>query len=254
MRRRNRRNLYGNPTSASARLFHGVLVLALLATTAACRDDERDLGWPGAAEAGEQVDSWSPEAIRISPETSLQLSEREENLMRQITSRREEILAAQPPARVLAEMELVFLMAGQLGELADYYLEAQELQGESSYLVPRLAWIYQQLGLGDRALAFALRAVEARPNDAFSHFVLGYARSSQPGLSEEERREVYESFTKMLELEPQFSIPGFVSNDIIRQQVRRLGDELDPVTGAADTAPASDSAEGGVEQENSADD
>lgn len=254
MRRQDRRSSCKKTSRFSGGFVLTALLVAVLVSTSACRDDERDLGWPGAASAGEGVESWSPEAIRISPETALRLSEREENLLRQITSRRDEILAAQPPARVLAEMELVFLMAGQLGDLADYYLAAQQMQGEDSYLVPRLAWIYQQLGLGDRALAFALRAVEARPNDAFSHFALGYARSSQPGLSDEERREVYESFSRMLELEPQFAIPGFVSNDIIRQQVRRLGDELDPVTGAADTAPAQEAVEGGVEQENSADD
>lgn len=211
-----------------------LMLLASLAT--GCRDDERDEGWPGAATQGESLETWAPEAIRISPRSEVQLSEREEALLRELTARRSEILAAQPPPHVLAEMELVFLMDGQLPQLADYYQEALGAQGSGSYLTPRLAWVYMQLGLGDRALELAEQGVAERPEDPFAHFAHGYALSSQPGVGEEEQREVYEAFATMLELDPDFAVAGFVGNEVIRQQVRRLGDELDQGQGSAESS------------------
>lgn len=132
------------------------------------------------------------------------------------------VFLAEPPPEYLNEIELSFFAAGAVLELADLYLEAVEVAGEASPLRPRLAWLYQRLGLSAEALAHSERALRARPDDAQAHFVHGFLLGQDPDASDETLARVATHFERALALDAGFVGPGGVDAATLRRELRAL--------------------------------
>jgi len=157
---------------------------------------------------------WSTDAVEPSA--------RHLELLGQIRDQGDGFFAATPPPAVLNEVELVFFLDGATAELADAYLRVVESEGEASALRPRLAWLYQRLGLETSALAQARISVDARPTDAQAWFILGFILGQGEDPSTETLAEIRDAFSMALHLDPAFEGPGGVTAATLRQQVERL--------------------------------
>lgn len=190
-----------------------------------CRAPEGDDRWPGAIRAYEEAgDRFQPETVRLAP-ASLPLGEAEQEIAREIAARHEEIFRRNPPARVLAEAELVFLATGRLPELVGYYDEAIESTPEALRLLPRTAWLYQRLGLDELALERANASLERLPKDAFSHFAYAFCLGQQADRYEDPFHDVIDALRVVFELDPEFEVSGVVSNAGLRAELARLESE-----------------------------
>lgn len=224
--------------SAVSRVFvFSVMLVAL----AACREPHGQERWPGAVVVGtESSERLTPDYLRMAP-TDFEPGETELEIAREVAARHEEILDRQPPARVLAETELVFLATGRLPELADYYKQAVDRQGPTSALRARLAWVQQRLGLEDLAMETARVAVKATPDDPFAHFVLAFCLGQQSDRYADAFVEVITELRTVFRLDPDFDVPGVVSNSALRGELDRLAVQHAPNTGApAEAVPSSD--------------
>lgn len=215
--------------NAVTRVF--VLVLCLVAVVA-CRDPHGQERWPGAIDVGTEAGGrFAPAFVRMAPSDFVP-GDAELEITREIAARHEDIFDRQPPPRVLAETELVFLATGRLPELAEYYRLAVERQGDSSPFRARLAWVQQRLGLEDVALEGARAAVAATPDDAFAHFVLAFCLGQQSDRYDNPFREVVEELRTVFRLDPEFEVHGVVSNGALRGELERLAVEHAPAQGA----------------------
>ena len=208
------------------RAFVGVsFVLSLL--VAGCGDPHGVAGWPGAVDVvGGSGAQFSEGYVRMSPGFSERPAE-ELAVIREITARHEEVFDGGPPSRVLGETELLFLANGQLADLVGFYEQAVERQGEGSPILPRLAWVTQRIGLEDRGLALARRAVEERPDDPFAHFVLAFCLGQQSDRFDDPFDEVVALLDRVFELDPAFEVPGVVDNRSLRSEQAALRAEHD---------------------------
>lgn len=198
-------------------------LLALMSFGAAsCSEPHGERSWPGhldvASQSGKQ---YNPSTVRVSP-GSPERAEEERAVIREITSRHEEVFDGNPPPRVLAETELLFLANGQLADLAEFYRLAVERQGEGSPILPRLAWVYQRLGLEDKALALARQASKERPDDPFAHFVLAFCLGQQADRFDDPFHDVIDLLDRVFELDPAFNVPGVVDNRSLRAEQATL--------------------------------
>lgn len=198
---------------------------SLLVLLVGCREPHGERAWPGALDVATQSgEQYAPSVVRLSP-GSPERAEDERAVLREIASRHEEVLDGNPPPRVLAETELLFLANGQLADLAGFYALAVERQGQGSVILPRLAWVYQRLGLDDRALELARQAVDERGEDPFALFVLAFCLGQQADRFDDPFHDVIDLLDKVFTLEPNFSVPGVVDNRSLRAELATLRSE-----------------------------
>lgn len=207
------------------RRFAFMLLGMLVATTSGCRSPQAQGEWPGALPVAEASGAqYTPEVVRLSPGAP-ERSEEEIDVVRQIVSRHEEVLDGNPPPRVLGETELLFLANGRLPELVGFYEAAVARQGRGSAILPRLGWLYQRLGMEDRALEVARQSVVERPEDPFAHFVLAFCLGQQADRFDDPFHDVIDLLDRVFELDPQFSVPGIVDNRSLRAEQATLRSE-----------------------------
>lgn len=225
------------------RVFALILCLGLVV---GCRAPEGDDRWPGAIRAYEEAgDRFVPETVRLAP-ASLPLGETEQEIAREIAARHEEIFRRNPPPRVLAEAELVFLATGRLPELVGYYDEAIASAPEAIGLLPRTAWLYQRLGLDDLALERAKESIERAPSEPFSYFAYAFCLGQQADRYEDPFHDVIDALRIVFKLDPGFEVSGVVSNAGLRAELARLerdhSDHMPPVVrpSADDEVPVLD--------------
>lgn len=229
-----------------------ILLLALLSIIG-CRAPEGEDRWPGSLHAYEEAgDRFYPEAVRMAP-AMLPAGEKEQEIAREIAARSDEILARNPPDRVLAEAELVFLATGRLPELVGFYNDAIAASDEPSPLLARTAWLYQRLGLEDLALVRAREAVKLRPNDPFAHFALAFCLGQQSDRFEDPFHDVMDSLARVFELDPSFEVAGIVTNPGLRAELARLekdhGDHHPPARSTANIGVSDNVADPAVEEQ-----
>lgn len=132
------------------------------------------------------------------------------------------VFTADPPPEFLNEIELSHFATGEVLALADLVREAVDLQGEASPLRPRLAWLYQRIGLPAEARDHAGRALAARPDDPLAHFVQGFILGQDPHASDQVLAQVGTHFERTLALSPAFLGPGGVDARTLRRELDAL--------------------------------
>lgn len=206
------------------RLTPNLITVPLALAMAACAPP-----WPESGHVAEVRTDGRPVAT-MDPELALapwadpgvEPSDRHRELLGQIRDQGDDFFAAHPPPAVLNEVELVFFLDGATTELADTYLRVVESQGDASPLRPRLAWLYQRLGLATAAEREARASVEHLPADAQAWFILGFILGQAEDPSTETLVEIRDAFARALQLDPGFEGPGGVTAATLRQQVDRL--------------------------------
>ena len=183
--------------------------------------------WPGAIRAGvDPVARLDPSAVRVAEAPQREVTEQLAQLANEIASRHEDVFRAAPPNDVIHEVELVFLQTGRIAELAGYYREAVERQGEGAPMRPRLAMMYQRLGQPELAEQQARRAVQERPEDPAAHFSLAFCLGQVSAQDSAVLPEVRDGLARALALDPGFSLGSSMTNAQIRMELARLEELL----------------------------
>lgn len=217
------------------------IIVSVAMIFAACRAPEGQERWPGALDVySEASDQLRRDEMRL-VQNAGPATEEELQLVREITARKEQMFAADPPQRVLDEAEMIFLRAGELPTLLSFYLDAAEARGEPSSIDGRIAWLYQRLGLENLALQQARDAVATSPNDPFAHFALAYVLGQQAGRLDAPYAEMIGELEAVLQLSPDFHVVGVVERNQLQSEYRRLraehGMEVEDSDETSDFAP-----------------
>lgn len=192
----------------------------------ACRAPEGEERWPGSLRVNdEHSGQLQRDEMRLSAPAEDIAGEEEYNIVREISARREQMFAADPPQQVLDEAEMIFLRTGQLPELLGYYEEALEAREEPTPLLARSAWLYQRLGLEALALERARTAAEQLPDDPFAHFALAYVLGQQADRLGDPYPEIIDALALVLQISPDFQVTGVVERDQLESEYRRLVEE-----------------------------
>lgn len=139
-----------------------------------------------------------------------------------VASQGARVYLANPPARHLNDIELAHFATGQVHALADAYLEAVQAVGPASPMRPRLAWLYQRLGLVGEARFHADLALQHRPDDPQALFVMGFLLGQDPAADDATLDRIAELFERTLILDPQFLGPGGVDAATLQRELRAL--------------------------------
>lgn len=198
------------------------IIVSVAMIFAACRTPEGQERWPGALDVySEASDQLRRDEMRL-VQNAGPATEEELQLVREITARKEQMFAVDPPQRVLDEAEMIFLRAGELPTLLSFYLYAAEVRAAPSSIDGRIAWLYQRLGLENLALQQARVAVETSPNDPFAHFALAYVLGQQASRLDAPYAEMIGELEAVLQLSPDFHVVGVVERNQLQSEYRRL--------------------------------
>lgn len=203
-----------------------LLVTAIAVSLIGCRAPEGEERWPGSLKVSEEHSGQlQRDEMRMNAPSEDVASEEEYTLVKEISARREQMFAADPPQQVLDEAEMIFLRTGQLPELLGFYEEAIEARDEPTHLIARTAWLYQRLGLEALALERARDAVRLLPDDPFAHFTLSYVLGQQADRLENPYPEIISELAMVLQIDPAFQVTGVVERAQLESEYRRLVEE-----------------------------
>lgn len=209
-----------------------IVTLMVVSSLIACRAPEGEERWPGSLDVRtETSDQLRKEDVRLAPASSIAGPE-EFDIVKEITARKDQMFAVDPPQQVLDEAEMIFLRTGQLPELLAMYEDAAALRAAPSPLDARIAWLYQRLGVENLALERARAAVQTSPDDPFAHFTLAYVLGQQVDRLEDPYPEMIAHLESVLQLSPDFHVTGVVERNQLQAEYRRLRSER----GGSDTS------------------
>ncbi|MCB9506759.1 MAG: tetratricopeptide repeat protein [Myxococcales bacterium] len=204
------------------------LLMLAVALVAGCHDE------PGAAPGHVRVTFGTPAAADLDLASVLAahsappppLGAEEQAILDQIVADPQMFFTRRPPAAVLNETELVFAAAGRAFELADHYKAA--VDAGAVELRPRLAWIYERLGLHGAAVTEAERATAESPTSADAWFVMGFVLGQSEGADRALVERVRGAYARTLALDGGYLGPSGVTAADIREQISRLDAMLNP--------------------------
>jgi hypothetical protein len=171
---------------------------------------------------------WDPSALPLTAGSDPEAPPPEyEQIMASVEAQGTSMFVEAPPPAVLHELELVYFTTGKIFELADMYKEVVDQQGIDHPIAPRLIYLYARLGQQTHAEQLSTQVREARPEDPFAWFVYGFVRGQRQQPTQQSLREIEQAFTKVLEIDPEFSMPGGISARQIAQQRDALRQRLE---------------------------
>jgi hypothetical protein len=171
---------------------------------------------------------WDPNALPLTASSDPESTPPEyEQIIASVEAQGTSMFVEAPPPAVLHELELVYFTTAQIFELANMYKQVVDEQGIDHPIAPRLAYLYARLGQQTHAEELSTEVRDARPEDPFAWFVYGFVRGQREQPNRQSLREIEQAFTKVLELDPEFSMPGGISSRQIAQQRDALRQRLD---------------------------
>ncbi len=196
--------------------------LVLIALVAACVPDTTD------PNAGASIAFDAPVAPRLVPDEAIaplrpdadRATPEQAALIERIVEAGDDFFQRQPDATVLDETELVFFSVGRIADLVDLY--RQRVDNGDERLRPRLAWLYQRLGLFTAAIEQSDLARQNTPDAAEAWFVYGFVLGQASEGDRESLRVVRDAYARAVELDPAFVGPGGVTAASLRRQVSDL--------------------------------
>ncbi len=126
-------------------------------------------------------------------------------------------------------------------EVIDLYKSVVDKEGPGHYVAPRLAWAYLNLGQIKMARKVTNASMKARPEDARNYFIDGYLLGRENELNAQVVAQVYKSWSRALELDPNLERLYGVRAQIVRDrldQMKKLLDAEEARTGRRPTPSA----------------
>lgn len=205
-------------------LLLALLLAALVLAASACAPDLSEPGPAGFLPLGHgMAPAPDPDLVRaaVTPPTDAALDQAQE-IVALVAGQGSRVFLANPPARHLNDIELAHFATGDVHALADAYLEAVEAGGNTSPMRPRLAWLYQRLGLIGEAHHHAELALAHRPDDPQALFVMGFLLGQDPNADDETLDRIVVLFERTLLRDPAFLGPGGVDAETLQRELRAL--------------------------------
>lgn len=209
-------------TARRSSLATQLTLLALIGASSALIGCDRDPEpvYPGEVNLyGSRATPWDPSMLPVTYEEQLgDVPPEFAEIVEQVDMRGAAMFEQAPPPTVLHELELVYFSSGRIFELADLYKEVFDAHGPSHPMAARLAYLYERIGQQTLAESLAKDVRDAQPEDPFAWFVYAFSLGQQTAPSDETLREIEFAFGKILELDPEFAMPGGISARQIAEQ------------------------------------
>lgn len=215
----------GSPAALGAGGIGRVALLAALLWSGGCAPDlGAEARAPGAVDLQRPLQTpLDADAVqRLEGPVDTQLPDQALQVVELVREQGVRLLDQPPPRGYLDEIEISFFATGRSLELADLYLEAVERAGEGAWMRPRLAWMYERLGLHTAAEREAQQALAELPQSAEAHFVMGFILGQDEAAGDEKLSEVLTHFREALALDPRLLAPGGVTSSDLRREIEAL--------------------------------